>query len=1501
MKTYLLAVATLLTGFSFGQIQPTGNSPSPSNQGTNQNYSVKQTSINTIGGSQITPAGQHVCRSHELNEAHYQSRGILQQFNQDYLQGASNAENASLLETSGTNEISIIFHVVYNNASENVSNAAIMNVYNDLVEDFLLLNSDAANARTGAPFNYVPANPNINFCLATQDPSGNPLPEVGVTRTFTNEVWYDSNNGEENKMKSSATGGADIWNRNNYLNVWICDISNGATSGVAGYAYRPTTSYLPSASIDGIVIDYNLGVNNDNILTHEVGHYLGLDHTWGGSGGCGNDDGFNDTPITAGPSSSYPGSCGGTQQTCSGTYTQYENYMDYSNCTVMFTQAQANYMLTILQGIRSSLLLSPGCDPTNTPPNSAFTSLPAGPSPVVIPVNGSVDFFDASTNVPTGWNWTISGTQGTDWNYIGGTSGTSQDPQVEFYTPGLYDISLAASNSYGTDATPASEIGYVQVVSPATGTACDTLRNYHVDSSWFIYGAGTTNGAWGVIPSHNAIDLYGNGSSVENTLQYAEYFNYTGTAEVRRIRLPIFQADAGTPGTVEFRIYQNGTSAPGTVIASETVNIADLTLNAWNEIDFTTPATVTGPFWAGVELNYGTPQDTVLMVLTDSDPSGTSGFHMEMDTYGWLDATLLGITESLVMDVLLSNGPAPVASYTISDTLLCDGGSVTVNGSGSTNVTNYYWYLTDDPVTTIIDESGAPSNTYSPMTAGDYLVFLFADGSCMTDAATAQSITVNPTISATVTPTGTTCGNNNGQIDITGVTGGDPATYEYSLDGINYVSTSTFTGLPSGTYDVYVRSEGDNCEAVYSVTVNSSTSFTAGVSANSSVCPGGSATITASGGTTYQWFDGATSIAATASTTVTPAATTQYSCVVTDGAGCQSTVFTTVSLYNAPTTPTISASGSTTICSGTSVDLTSSYPTGNSWSTAETSSTITVNSSGSYSVTYTDGNGCTSTSAPTVVTVVASPTISSGAGTSDPTACASSTGSIQVSGSGSGDISWTGTTTGNPTGITLPYTINSLPAGSYNVTFTDGNGCTSNLLSVALNDPTPPATPTVSTSGATTFCNGGNVVLTSSYGSGNSWSNAATTNSITVTSSGSYSVTYTDGSGCSSTSAPVVVTVNPTPTSPTITPSGALTFCDGGSVDLSSSQGSGNAWSNSATSQTITVTTSGTYDVTYTDGNGCSATSSPITVTVNANPTPPTISTSGSTTICQGQTVDLTSSQATGNEWSTTETTATITVSTAGSYSVIYTDANGCSATSAPTTVSVNALPTVDGGSDQTVCEGDMVTLSGSGASTYAWDNGITDGTAFTPSVGTTTYTVTGTDANGCTNTDQVDVIVNALPTVTISPLSTVCDYTPAITLAGGSPAGGTYSGTGVTGTTFDPATAGLGTHTITYSYTDANGCTNTSSTDILVDGCASIDETTITGLEIYPNPVEDVLTIELKGEFDIIINDARGRIVGTFNSKDQLNVDTQNFESGVYLLTITNEFGQTVHRIIKR
>ena len=605
---------------------------------------------------------------------------------------------------------------------------------------------------------------------------------------------------------------------------------------------------------------------------------------------------------------------------------------------------------------------------------------------------------------------------------------------------------------------------------------------------------------------------------------------------------------------------------------------------------------------------------------------------------------------------------------------------------------------------------------------------------------------------------------------------------------------------------------------------------------DASICAGQSVNFTdLSLGTITEWEwtfpGGSPTTSATQNPVVTyvNAGTYDVTLTVSDGVNDETVTFTNYITVNAlPAIPTITPSGSTSICAGSSVNLTSSYPSGNVWSTTETSASISVNSTGGYSVTYTDGNGCSSTSATTNVTVNPVPTISMGT-VVDPSVCGTATGSIQVLGSGSGIVNWTGTATGNSGTITLPYTISSVAAGAYNITFTSAAGCTSGNINQTLTDPTPPTTPTITPSGATTFCAGGSVSLTSSYGSGNTWSTSATSNSINVTTSGTYSVTYTDGSGCSSSSAPVVVTVNTNPSAPVITPSGATTFCDGGSIDLTSSQGSGNTWSTSATSNSINVTSSGNYTVTYTDGNGCSATSGTTVITVNANPAAPTITPSGATTFCADGNVNLTSSEAGGNTWSTSETSNSINVTSSGNYTVTYTDGNGCSATSGTTVVTVN--PT---------------------------------------------------------------------PSVSITPLSTVCVYHNPSTLSGGSPAGGTYSGTGVTGGNFDPSAAGQGTHPITYTYIDGNGCQGMATANITVDGCASLVENELNGVSVYPNPTENKLFIVFDGDFKFEILDTRGRIIEGGNSTSSIELNTSNYTSGVYFVKVTSDSLNATIRVVK-
>jgi uncharacterized repeat protein (TIGR01451 family) len=375
--------------------------------------------------------------------------------------------------------------------------------------------------------------------------------------------------------------------------------------------------------------------------------------------------------------------------------------------------------------------------------------------------------------------------------------------------------------------------------------------------------------------------------------------------------------------------------------------------------------------------------------------------------------------------------------------------------------------------------------------------------------------------------------------------------------------------------------------------------------------------------------------------------------------------------------------------------------------------------------------------------------------------------------------------------------------GTYTVTTTDANGCTSAPASQTVTvNPLPTAT--ITPSGPTTFCAGGSVTLTASGGTSYLWSTGATTAAITVSASGTYIVTTTDANSCTSAPASQTVTVNPLPTA-TITTNGPTTFCAGGSVTLTASGGTSYLWSTGATTAAITASASGTYTVTTTDANGCTSAPASQTVTVNPLPTA-TITPSGPTTFCAGGSVTLTASGGTSYLWSTGATTAAITVPTSGTYSVTTTDANGCASAPASQTVTVNPLPTatITPNGPATFCTGGSVTLTASGGTSYLWSTGATTAAITVNTSGT--YTVTTTDANGCTSAPASQTVtVNPISTVTITPNG------PTTFCTGGSvtlTASGGTSYLWSTGATTNAITVSTG-GTYTVTTTDANACTS--------------------------------------------------------------------------------------------
>ncbi len=426
----------------------------------------------------------------------------------------------------------------------------------------------------------------------------------------------------------------------------------------------------------------------------------------------------------------------------------------------------------------------------------------------------------------------------------------------------------------------------------------------------------------------------------------------------------------------------------------------------------------------------------------------------------------------------------------------------------------------------------------------------------------------------------------------------------------------------------------------------------------------------------------------------------------------------------------------------------------------------------------------------TVNTAPTASTITAGGAT---TFCAG--GSVVLSGNNNG-----GTWSNGSSATSITVTS----AGTYFVTNSNNCGSVqSNSITVTVN-PLPTAS-TITAGGPTSFCAGGSVVL-SGNNNGGTWNNGSTATSITVTASGTYFVTNSNGCGSVQSNA-ITVTVNPLPVASTITAGGATTFCAGGSVVLSGNN-NGGTWSNGSSATSITVTTAGTYFVTNTNNCG-SVQSNSITVTVNPQPTASVISAGGNTAFCAGGSVVLNGNV--GGTWSNGSTAASITVTTSGTYFVTNTNSCG-SVQSNSITVTVNPLPTastITAGGNTTFCSGGSVVLSGNVGG--VWNTGSTASSITVSNSGA--YFVTNTNNCGSVQSNTINISVNPLPVVSFSGLSASYPVNGAAVTLTGSPAGGTFSGTGISGNTFNPATAGVGgPYTITYSYTNTNGCTNTAS-----------------------------------------------------------------------------------------
>jgi len=258
--------------------------------------------------------------------------------------------------------IPTVVHIVHNNATQNISDAQILSQIQALNADFRRQNLDAVN--TPPEFLALAADIEIEFCLATVDPSG--FATTGITRTPTSTNFFTLND----DIKANATGGQNPWNTSDYLNIWVGPLGGG----LLGYAQFPGLNPIT----DGVVIDFQafgtIGTATPpfdlgRTATHELGHWLNLRHIWG-DGDCTVDDGVADTPLAAGPNfSSLPCTHPGANsciEAVGDLPDMFQNFMDFSDdaCMNLFTLGQRDRMRALFEptGARNSLLSSQGCN-----------------------------------------------------------------------------------------------------------------------------------------------------------------------------------------------------------------------------------------------------------------------------------------------------------------------------------------------------------------------------------------------------------------------------------------------------------------------------------------------------------------------------------------------------------------------------------------------------------------------------------------------------------------------------------------------------------------------------------------------------------------------------------------------------------------------------------------------------------------------------------------------------------------------------------------------------------------------------------------------------------------------------------------------------------------------------------------------------------------------------------------------------------------------------------
>ena len=994
----------------------------------------------------------------------------------------------------------------------------------------------------------------------------------------------------------------------------------------------------------------------------------------------------------------------------------------------------------------------PAVDTTQTTAFAAYSSCSASTATSVfinniINVNCHGQSTGSATAVASGGNgtytyvWSNSSTNATLSNVAAGTytvtvssNGTSATASVTITQPATSVTDQATSTQ-----TSCSGNTGTATVTPAGGTPGYT---YHWSNNGTTANISTLSvGTYTV----TVTDSKGCTATASTTVSLPTPFSVTvNTTEVHCFGLSTGSASAvvnGASGNLTYAWSNSGTTSAITNLpaGAYTVTVTDA-----NGCSQTGTGTVNQPASA-VSVSTSTTQTACGATTGTATATGSGG--TPTYTYLWstgssattISALGVGsytvtITDNKQCTASSTANVSSPATFTLSvagTNVNCFGQST---GSATATVTN------GTGITYLWSPGGSTNASISGLSAGTYNVVVTDQSNC----ARAGSYTVTQpasAVSASATATQTACSSNTGTATVT-PTGGTPGyTYLWSTTA----TSATASNLPAGTVTVTVT-DSKSCTATASAVVTLPAQFNLSVTTNNVQCFGastGSATAVASGGSgfTYFWTNGGT----TSSITNVPAAT--YSVTVTDGNGCTKTATGVVSQPSSGVSATTSTTATSCTGSTGTATVTATGTSGYNylWSNNGTTATISGLAAGNYVVTVTDGGGCTVTA---VASVSSPATFTLNISTVNVVCGGSSTGSATATvsgGTGPFTYAWSNNATTS--------SINNVPAGTYNLTVTDANGC-SKAGSGTITQPSTTLAANATSTNTTCGNSTGTATVTVVGNTGNPtflWSNGGTTATITNLGVAAYTVTVTDGS-CTAVATTLVNNTN----GPTVTVLHQDLTCfnsANGSATAVASGGTGPytyTWSNTATGSSITSIGAGTYTVIVADNTGCQAIAS---VTVN-QPAALTFNPTVVNVNCHGdQTGSITISAGGGTgpytySWTGGSTSSALTNVGAGNYTVTITDSRNCTAVStinvsqpsSALSVSTATTATIGGGSTGTA------TATASGGTTpytYGWSNLQNASTATGLAQGT--YTVTVIDGKGCSVTASVAVLVSGI------------------------------------------------------------------------------------------------------------------------------------------------------------